>query len=95
VLKGSGKVYWLSDPAFWLIDHRHYTIARLNELLANGRFETEVMTVRGGPRDMLFSLITPLSYLLVKFTSRGYLQIPSDYSLENASRGYTLIAQAR
>ncbi|HVH15853.1 MAG TPA: methyltransferase domain-containing protein [Candidatus Angelobacter sp.] len=90
-----GKVYWFSDPAFWLIDHRHYTIARLMELLEEGRFETEMMTIRGGPRDMLFSLVTPFSYLVNKLVPLRHLEIPSDYASENAKRGYTLIAQAR
>lgn len=90
-----GKLYWLADPAFWLIDHRHYREPHLRRLISETGFKIEQMMIRGGPRDMLFSLVTPCVYLLGKLTETHYPDFGSDYSFENPRRGYTLVVQAR
>jgi len=90
-----GKIYWLADPTFWLIGHRHYTQAGLRQLLDKSGFRIEQFMVRGGPRDMLFSLVSPLVYLLGKLTSPHYPNLGSDYLVENCKRGYTIVVEAR
>ena len=90
-----GVLYRLADPAFWLIDHRHYKAAALRELLESGSLRIETFSRRGGPRDMLFSLVTPFIYLLRRI---GYVWEPNlgcDYSYEAYGRGYTFVVQAK
>jgi len=90
-----GKLYWLADPAFWLVGHRHYAEASLRRLLAETGFKIEQFMIRGGFRDMLFSVITPCVYLSRKLRPTNYPDLGSDYSFENSVRGYTLIALAQ
>jgi len=90
-----GKLYWVCDPTFWLISHRHYEEPQLRHLLHQSGFSIEVLTRRGGSRDLLFSLITPLAYALKKLGISCNPNFNSDYSFDSPRRGYTFIAQAR
>ena len=90
-----GKLYWIFDPTFWLIGHRHYSEARLMQLLDKSGFSIEMATRRGGTRDLLFSLITPVVYMLKKLGISYSPDLNSDYSLDSSSKGYTFVVQAR
>lgn len=90
-----GKIYWLADPTFWLINHRHYTEAHLRRLLSDSHFRIEQLTMRGGPRDMVFNFITPLVSLLGTLGHPTYPDLNSDYSAERGKQGYDIIVQAR
>ena len=90
-----GKLYSLSDPAFWLIGHRHYSGARIRHLLRAGGFFVESLTRRGGTRELVFSVITPLAYALKKLGASWNPHLESNYSLDRPGKGYTLIALAR
>jgi SAM-dependent methyltransferase len=90
-----GKLYWLADPAFWLINHRHYPEATIKRFVKGSGFSIELFTLRGGPRDLLFSLVTPLAYALKKLGLSCNPDVRSDYSVNAFSKGYTFIVQAR
>jgi len=90
-----GKLYWLGDPAFWLIDHRHYLERKLRYFLDTSGFSVEILTRRGGPGDLLFSLVTPFAYLLRKLGTPWDPDFNSDYSIESPKKGYTYVVSAR
>ncbi|SRR6266566_2999647 len=90
-----GKLYWLGDPAFWLINHKHYLAKDLQHLLYSSGFSIEVLARRGGPRDLLFSIVTPFAYLLKKLGRQCNPNFDSDYSTESPQKGYTFVVQAR
>ncbi len=90
-----GKLYWLGDPAFWLINHRHYLEKDLRRLLDVSGFSVETLTRRGGPRDLLFSIATPFAYLSKKLGKPCDPNFNSDYSIESPQRGYTFVVEAR
>jgi len=90
-----GKLYWVCDPTFWLIGHRHYEEPKLRQLLSHGGFSIEVLTRRGGPRDLLFSLITPLAYAIKRLGVSCDPNLKSDYSFDSPNRGYTFVVKAR
>lgn len=58
VLRPDGRLYLstphasisarLFDPAWWLIGHRHYSIARLRQLAESAGLSVDVLEVRGG-----------------------------------------------
>lgn len=90
-----GKLYWLGDPAFWLINHRHYHERKLRCLLDVSGFSVDILSRRGGPRDLLFSIVTPFAYLLKKLGKPCDPNFNSDYSTESPRKGYTFVVQAR
>lgn len=90
-----GKLYTITDPAFWTIGHRHYTEDALRRLLDCSGFTIDWLTKRGGPRDVLFGLATPFAFLVTKLTYPLYPNIASDYSFENTRTGYTIIIRAK
>jgi SAM-dependent methyltransferase len=90
-----GKFYWICDPTFWLIGHRHYNEPKLRQLLHQSGFSIEVLTRRGGTRDLLFSLITPLAYAIRKLGVPCDPNLKSDYSSDSPKRGYTFVVRAR
>jgi SAM-dependent methyltransferase len=90
-----GKLYWLGDPAFWLINHRHYLERELRYFLDASSFSVETLTRRGGPGDLLFSLVTPFAYLLRKLGTPWDPDFNSDYSIESPKKGYTFVVWAR
>lgn len=90
-----GKLYWLGDPAFWLINHRHYLERELKQLLGSAGLSVENLSRRGGPRDLLFSIVTPFVYVSKKLGKPFDPNFNSDYSTESPKRGYTFVIQAR
>ncbi len=66
VLKPGGKFYLstpyaslvgtLTDPAWWLIKHRHYSTASLLQLAARAGLSVERLEVRGGLAEVVFTL---------------------------------------
>jgi SAM-dependent methyltransferase len=90
-----GKVFWLGDPAFWLINHRHYPEKDLRTFLDNSGFSAEIFSRRGGPQDLLFSLVTPFAYLLRRLGTPWNPDFNSDYSIESPKRGYTFVILAK
>ena len=90
-----GTLYWLADPAFWLINHRHYLEKELKHLLDSSGLSVETMSRRGGPRDLLFSVLTPFAYLSKKLGKPCNPNFNIDYSIESPTRGYTFVIEAR
>ncbi len=90
-----GKLYWFGDPAFWFINHRHYLEEELKRLLDSSGLAVETLSRRGGPRDLLFSIVTPFAYLSKKLGKPCDPNLNSDYSIESPRRGYTFVIEAR
>jgi SAM-dependent methyltransferase len=90
-----GKLYWLGDPAFWLINHRHYLARDLRHLLDVSGFLVRTLTRRGGPRDLLFSIVTPFAYLSKKLGKPCDPNFNCDYSIESPQKGYTFVVEAK
>jgi len=89
-----GKLYQKLDPAFWFVGHRHYNGATVRRFLESNGFTVEVFTKRGGVRELLFSIVTPFAYGLRKIGVSWNPDLESDYSIEDAIKGYTLIVRA-
>jgi SAM-dependent methyltransferase len=89
-----GRLYTVADPAFWIIGHRHYSERVLRCMLQRCGFIIHWWTKRGGPRDMLFSIVTPFAFVLSKIGHPRYPNVKSDYSNENGRTGYTVVIQA-
>ena len=92
---GWGKLYQILDPAFWFIGHRHYNGATVRSLLESNGFTVEVFTKRGGAKELLFSLVTPLAYALRRIGISWDPHLESDYSIDDSIKGYTLIFRAQ
>jgi hypothetical protein len=64
VLRPAGRFYLstphanlastLADPAWWLIGHRHYSVARLQALAAEAGFRVDRLTLRGGLWELVW-----------------------------------------
>lgn len=66
VLKPGGELFlstphkqWfvvLSDPAWWLIKHRHYSLSQINKFLQSVNMSTKKLYVRGGVKTVFLLL---------------------------------------
>lgn len=91
---GWGKIYRTFDPAFWAIGHRHYTNAEVKRFLDETGFFVDEMTRRGGFKELLFAIVTPVAFVLRKIGLHWNPDLESDYSSDAGERGYTLMVEA-
>jgi len=90
-----GFLFLMSDPAFWILGHRHYTRQRLTRLFLDSGFEIEYFTTRGTLREAIFSLITPILFAKAKVVPSKQTIRGGDYSKSNLRNAYTHIVTTR